>query len=90
MSTARFIENQTGLECTVETVFSWADENARESIVSIPVPQPGYPPRRYHISQDELARHFTIVTPQEIVMHGYGLGDRPTKQQRELSLQANR
>lgn len=85
MSSARFTENETGIEVSVETVFSWCDEHARESIVSYPAPDAGVPPRKYYVTQEQLARHFTIVTPQEIFITGYGgHHDRPTKKQREL------
>jgi hypothetical protein len=80
MSHARFKENETGLEIDVETVFSWENEDARVSIVTYPSG------RRYHITQPELARHFSIVTPQEIFMTGYGgVDDRPTRKQKEMS-----
>lgn len=83
MSHARFTENETGLEVDVETVFSWAGEEVRESIVTMPTG------RRYHISTAALARHYTIVTPQEIFITGYGGcgDDRPTKKQAELEKQ---
>lgn len=85
MSHARFTENETGLEVDIETVFSWAHEDARASIVTYPVVD-GIPGKRFLISEEELARHFSIVTPQEIFITGYGGHfDRPTKKQRELS-----
>lgn len=88
MSHARFTENETGLEVDVEAVFSWRGENEREMIVTYPTG------RRYFIPGDELARHFTVVTPQEIFITGYGGrgDDRPTAKQREVSIlaEANR
>jgi len=83
MSHARFIERETGLEVSVETVFSWQSELARVSIVSYPDVD-GQPGRRYAIEQDALNRHFAIVTPQEIFFCAYGGHfDRPTPKQRE-------
>lgn len=84
MSHARFIERETGLEVDVETVFSWDSELARVSIVSYPGVE-GQPGRRYAVSQEQLNRHFAIVTPQEIFLSAYGGHfDRPTTKQREL------
>jgi hypothetical protein len=86
MSHARFIENETGLEVDIETVFCWHDEEARQSIVTYPEAHPGQPGRRFAISQADLTLHFTIVTPQEIFISGYGGHfDRPTKKQKELA-----
>jgi len=83
MSHARFTENETGLEVDVETVFSWTGENDRVSIVTYPTG------RRYFIPAADLAMHFSIVTPQEIFITGYGGrgDDRPTAKQQELAKQ---
>lgn len=88
MSFVRFTENETGLDVEVETVFCWHHEEARQSIVTYPAAIHGQPGRRFAISQEELARHFTIVSPQEIFITGYGGHfDRPTKKQKELAAQ---
>ena len=88
MSHARFIENETGLEVDVETVFSWEHEDARMSIVTYPSAVDGQPGRRFYVPASELARHFTIVTPQEIFITGYGGHfDRPTPKQKALASQ---
>jgi hypothetical protein len=80
MSHVRFTENETGLPVEVETVFCWDSEEARQSIVTYPSVE-GQPGRRFALSQEQLNRHFTIVSPQEIFIHGYGHTDRPTKKQ---------
>lgn len=77
-STARFTENETGLEVSVETVFAW-EPHPLTCIVTYPSG------RKYSLPDSELSKHFTIVTPQEIFMHAYGgLDDRPTPKQREV------
>lgn len=83
MSTARWTENQTGIEVSVETVFCWKDENNRHSVVTYPTG------RRFLVPVDELNLHFSIVTPQEVFIRGFGgVGDdRPTKQQADLTAQ---
>jgi hypothetical protein len=78
MSHARFTENETGIEVDVETVFSWLGEEQRHSVVTYPSG------RRYFVPEPDLARHFSIVTPQEIYITGFGgVDDRPTKKQKE-------
>lgn len=77
-STARFTENETGLEVSVETVFAW-EPHPLTCIVTYPSG------RKYSLPDSELSKHFTIVTPQEIFMNAYGgVDDRPTSKQREV------
>ena len=76
-STARFIENETGTEVLVETVFAW-EPHPLQCVVTYPSG------RRYALPETELRRHFSIVTPQEVFVTAYGgIDDRPTKEQRE-------
>lgn len=73
-SKARFIEHDTGTEVLVETVFGWGDK-PNQSIVEYPSG------RRFGVSEELLAMHFSIVTPQEIFFQAYGIDERPTKKQ---------
>lgn len=74
-STIRFIENDTGTEVSVETVFAWGPLPMM-SIVAYPSG------RKYAVTQSVLHKHFSIVTPQEVFIQAYGVDDRPTKRQR--------
>lgn len=79
-STARFIENETGTEVLVETVFAW-EPHPLTCVVQYPSG------RRYSLPESELSKHFTIVSPQEIFVQAYGgVDDRPTKKQREIGI----
>jgi hypothetical protein len=73
----RFVENETQTEVQVESVFSWFDEHERIHIVTYPTG------RRYAMRDEDLNLHFTIVTPQEVVIRAWGnMGDdRPTPKQ---------
>lgn len=76
-SVARFTENETGTEVSVETVFAW-EPHPLTCVITYPSG------RKYSLPESELNKHFTIITPQEVFMQAYGVDDRPTKKQREV------
>lgn len=77
-STARFTENETGTEVSVETVFAW-EPHPLTCVVTYPSG------RKYSIPEVELRKHFSIVTPQEVFVTAFGgVDDRPTETQRKL------
>ena len=78
MNRGRFIETETGTEVLVDGVFGWAPLDHAVMVVTYPSG------RRFAVAEREFARHFTIVTPQEIFFEAYGIGDRPTPKQRAL------
>lgn len=73
----RFVENETGTEVSVETVFGW-HPHPKTSIVTYPNG------RKYALTDTELNKHFTIATPQNVRFKAFGVGERPTEKQREL------
>lgn len=79
-SVARFTENETGIEVSVETVFAWVPF-PMQCIVTYPSG------RKYALPETELRKHFAIVTPQEVFVKAFGLDDRPTEQQRKIGIE---
>lgn len=78
IAAARFIENETGIEVSVETVFAW-EPHPLVNIITYPSG------RRYSLPDSEMSKHFTIVSPQQILVKGYGnVDERPTPKQREV------
>lgn len=80
MATARFTENETGVEVIVEWFPKWGDDPMMATIT--------YPDgRTFGATDARVSQHFTIVTPQEVVItkaYGGGLFDRPTDSQLKL------
>lgn len=77
-SVARFIENETGKEVSVETVHAW-DPFPMQCVVTYPSG------RKYALPETELRLHFSIVTPQEVFLVAIANDDRPTAKQREIA-----
>lgn len=77
-STVRFTEVETGTEVSVFTPFTWGSDVPLYHVVTYPSG------RAYAVTSDQLNKHFTIVTPQEVFIRAYGTTDRPTKEQRKL------
>lgn len=76
MKPARFTENETGMEVSVEMVFGWEPHPA-QLLVTFPSG------RKYALPEPEFNKHFSIVSPQEVFMSAFGnIDDRPTKKQR--------
>lgn len=73
----RFVENETLLQVTVHTPVMWAGLRPQMHVVSYPNG------RTYALTEDHLNLHFTIVSPQEVVLtaHGADGTDRPTHKQ---------
>lgn len=73
----RFVENESLLQVTVHTPVMWAGLRPQMHVVSYPNG------RTYALTEDLLNLHFTIVTPQEIVVaaHGADGTERPTAKQ---------
>lgn len=78
MNGARFTENETGQEVTVDGVFGWPPLGHAVMIVAYPSG------RKFAVCEHEFALHFTIVSPQEVFISAFGIDDRPTKKQIEL------
>lgn len=76
----RFIENETLLQVTVHTPVMWGGMRPQMHVVSYPNG------RTYAVTEDLLNLHFTIVTPQEVMLtaHGADGTDRPTGKQVEV------
>ncbi len=82
--TVRFTENETGIEVDVEVFETWGPLN-RLASVAYPAAIPGGPRRKYGLPEAEIAKYFTIVSPQEVFLTAFGgVYDRPTKKQSEL------
>ena len=77
-SVARFTENETGTEVSVETVFPW-EPHPLTCVVTYPSG------RKYTLPESELGKFFTIVSPQEVFIAAFvGVDDRPTPKQRQV------
>jgi len=79
MTAAIFTENETGIEVVVTTLFPW-EPYPQQCAVRFPSG------RTYCLPASDLLRHFSIKTPQEVVITGaYGAVDeRPTADQRTV------
>jgi hypothetical protein len=77
MTTATFIENETGLEVEVTTLFVW-EPYPQQCAVRFPSG------RTYALPASDILRHFSIKTPQEVfIRQAFGaVDDRPTADQR--------
>lgn len=75
----KFLENETLLQVTVHTPVMWTGLRPQMHVVSYPNG------RTYAMTEELLNLHFTIVSPQEIVItaHGADGTDRPTQKQME-------
>lgn len=76
-----YIENETGLEVTVDSdTFQWGVHPPQYFVVRY------HDGRVYITPRDAIVRHFTLVTPQTIEIGKVIPGgiDRPTQEQREL------
>jgi hypothetical protein len=76
----KFIENETLLQVTVHTPVMWAGLRPQMHVILYPNG------RTYALTEELLNAHFTIVSPQEIVVtaHGADGTDRPTQKQVEI------
>jgi len=72
-----FTENETGERVSVTSIFVWGDENKRMHVARYASG------RAFLVDDSVLNLHFTIVSPQEVVLMAFGHGDRPTAKQRE-------
>lgn len=78
MNGARFIENETQTEVSVDSAYGWAPLG----IVMIVTYPTGH---RYAVRNEDFVKHFTVVSPQEIFVTGSTEHiARPTDKQQEL------
>lgn len=74
-----FQERETGLRVEVETPFTWGSDRPLFHVVRYPAPGA----TAYVITDEQLDRHFEIVTPQSVRVRASNVWPRPTAKQRE-------
>lgn len=79
MNEHRFTENETGVEVVIVPYGRW---DPYPVYVSITYPSG----RKFAMPDDEVAKYFTIVSPQNIMLDAFGgVDDRPTPNQKKLA-----
>jgi len=81
----RWVENETLTEVTVHTPAMWGGLRPQMHVVVYPETAFGIASRSYALTEELLNFHFTICTPQEVVLtaHGADGTDRPTPKQEQ-------